>query len=60
MANFHQSQYFVRYAEEFFMDFVQNYNIGNFSQAERQLKEDTINNVHGILNSFKDLWKYKI
>ena len=42
------------------MDFVQNYNIGNFSQAERQLKEDTINNVHGILNSFKDLWKYKM
>ena len=60
MANLHQSQYFVRYAEEFFMDFVRNYNIGNFSQAERQLKEDTINNVHGILNSFKDLWKYKI
>ena len=60
MSNFHQSQYFVRYSEEFFMDFIQNYNIGNFTQPERQLREDTINNVHGILNNFKDIWRYNV
>jgi hypothetical protein len=60
MSNLHQSQYFIRYTEDFFMDFIQNYNIGNFSHAERQLKEDTINNVHLILNKFKDIWRYNV
>ena len=60
MSNLHQSQYFVRYTEGFFMDFIQNYNIGNFSQPERQIREDTINNVHGILNSFKEIWRYEV
>ena len=57
VSNLHQSHYFERYTEDFFMDFIQNYNIGNFTHAERQLKEETINNIHGILNQFKDLWK---
>ena len=60
LANLHQSQYFTRYTEEFFMNFIQNYNIGNFSYPERQLREETINNVHGILNSFKEIWRYKV
>ena len=60
ISNLHQSQYFIRYTEDFFMDFIQNYNIGNFSHAERQLKEDTINNVHLILNKFKDIWRYNV
>ena len=60
MANFHQSRYFVRYTEEFFMDFIQNYNFKNFSNEEKQLKEETINNVYGILNEFKELWRYKL
>ena len=60
IANFHQSRYFVRYTEEFFMDFIQNYNFKNFSNEEKQLKEETINNVFGILNEFKELWRYKI
>ena len=59
VTNIHQSQYFVRYTEEFFMDFLQNYNIGNFSQSELQLKDETINNVYGILNKFKELWRYE-
>ncbi len=58
MANLHQSQYFVRFTEEFYMNFIQNYNIGNFSQPERQLREETINNVNGILNSFREMWRY--
>ena len=60
MANLHQTQYFVRFTEQFFMDFIQNYNMGNFLYAERQLKEETINNIHGILNNFKELWRYNI
>ena len=60
ISNYHQSQYFVRYTEEFFMDFIQNYNIGNFTQPERQLREDIINNVHGILNNFKEIWRYNV
>ena len=60
MTNLHQTQYFVRFTEQFFMDFIQNYNIGNFLYAERQLKEETINNIHGILNNFKELWRYNI
>ena len=60
IANFHQSRYFVRYTEEFFMDFIQNYNFKNFSNEEKQLKEETINNVYGILNEFKELWRYKL
>ena len=60
IANFHQSRYFVRYTEEFFMDFIQNYNFKNFSNEEKQLKNETINNVYGILNEFKELWRYKI
>ena len=60
VSNLHQSHYFTRYTEDFFMDFIQNYNIGNFTPAERQIKEDTINNIHGILNQFKDLWKCNI
>ena len=60
MANLHQSQYFVRFTEEFYMNFIQNYNIGNFSQPERQLKEETINNVNGILNSFREMWRYPV
>ena len=60
IANFHQSRYFVRYTEGFFMDFIQNYNFKNFSNEEKQLKEATINNMYGILNEFKELWRYKI
>ena len=60
MANLHQSQYFVRYSEEFYLDFMQNYNIGNFAQEERQLREETINNVNGILNNFKEIWRYPV
>ena len=60
MTNLHQTQYFVRFTEQFFMDFIQNYNNGNFLYAERQLKEETINNIHGILNNFKELWRYNI
>ena len=60
IANFHQSRYFVRYTEGFFMDFIQNYNFKNFSNEEKQLKEETINNMYGILNEFKELWRYKI
>ena len=60
MANLHQSQYFVRFTEEFYMNFIQNYNIGNFSQPERQLREETINNVNGILNSFREMWRYPV
>ena len=60
IANFHQSRYFVRYTEDFFMDFIQNYNFKNFSNEEKQLKEETINNMYGILNEFKELWRYKI
>ena len=59
-ANFHQSRYFVRYTEQFFMDFIQNYNFRNFSKEEAQLKEETINNMYGILNEFKELWRYKV
>ena len=59
-ANFHQSRYFVRYSEQFFMDFIQNYNFKNFSKEEAQLKEETINNMYGILNEFKELWRYKV
>ncbi len=59
-ANFHQSRYFIRYTEEFFMDFIQNYNFKNFSKDEIQLKEESINNIYRILNEFKELWKYKI
>ena len=60
MANLHQSQYFVRFTEEFYMNFIQNYNIGNFNQSERQLREETINKVNGIINSFKELWRYTV
>ena len=60
MSNLHQTQYFVRFTEEFFMQFIQNYNIGNFSHPERLLREETINNVHGILNSFKEIWRYEV
>ena len=60
MTNLHQTQYFSRFTEQFFMDFIQNYNNGNFLYAERQLKEETINNIHGILNNFKELWRYNI
>jgi hypothetical protein len=60
MANFHQSRYFIRYTEEFFMDFIQNYNFKNFSNDEKQLKDETINNMYGILNNFKELWRYKV
>ena len=60
IANFHQSRYFVRYTEGFFMDFIQNYNFKNFSNEEKQLKDETINNMYGILNEFKELWRYKI
>ena len=60
ISNLHQSQYFVRYTEGFFMDFVQNYNNGNFTNLEKETKEDTINNVHGILNNFKELWRYEV
>ena len=59
-ANFHQSRYFVRYTEQFFMDFIQNYNFKNFSNEEKQLKEETINNMYGILNEFKELWRYQV
>ena len=59
-ANFHQSRYFIRYTEQFFMDFIQNYNFKNFSKEEIQLKEESINNIYRILNEFKELWKYKI
>ena len=59
-ANFHQSRYFIRYTEQFFMDFIQNYNFKNFSKEEIQLKEETINNMYGILNEFKELWRYKL
>ena len=59
-ANFHQSRYFIRYTEEFFMDFIQNYNFKNFSKEEIQLKEESINIMYKILNEFKELWKYKI
>ena len=57
ISNLHQTQYFVRFTEEFFMQFIQNYNIGNFSHLERPLREETINNVHGILNSFREIWR---
>ena len=60
MANFHQSRYFVRYSEGFFMDFIQRYNYKNFSKEETQLKDETIDIMHGILNDFKELWRYKI
>ena len=60
MANFHQSRYFIRYTEEFFMDFIQNYNFKNFSNEEKLLKDETINNMYGILNNFKELWRYKV
>jgi hypothetical protein len=60
MTNLHQTQYFVRFTEQFFMDFIQNYNMGNFLYSERQLKEETINSIHGILNNFKELWRYNI
>ena len=42
------------------MDFIQNYNFRNFSKEEAQLKEETINNMYGILNEFKELWRYKV
>ena len=60
LANFHQSRYFIRYTEAFFMDFIQKYNYKNFSKEEIQLKDETINNIYGVLNEFKELWRYKI
>lgn len=60
MSNLHQTQYFVRFTENYFMDFIQNYNIGNFTKEESQLKEETINNVHGLLNRFKEIWRCEV
>ena len=60
LSNFHQSQYFARFTENFFMDFIQNYNVGNFTKEEKQLKEETINNVHGLLNNFKEIWRCEV
>ena len=60
IANFHQSRYFIKYTEEYFMDFIQNYNMKNFSNEEKQLKDETINNTYGLLNNFKDIWRYEV
>ena len=42
------------------MDFIQRYNYKNFSKEETQLKDETIDIMHAILNDFKELWRYKI
>ena len=60
ITNLHQSRYFTRFTEEYFMDFIQNYNMRNFSIEEKELKEETITNTYGLLNNFKELWKLEV
>ena len=60
ITNFHQSRYFNRFTEEYFMDFIQNYNMRNFSNEEKELKEETITNTYGLLNNFKEIWKLEV
>ena len=60
ITNLHQSRYFNRFTEEYFMDFIQNYNMRNFSNEEKELKEETITNTYGLLNNFKEIWKLEV
>ena len=57
VSNIHQSEYFTNLTEEYLLDFLQNYNIDNFTQEEKERREDTIYNVNNILNEYKEIWK---
>ena len=60
IANLHQSEYFSKLTEEYFMDFIQCYNQDNFIHEERELREEAINIVSEIINTFKEIWRCKM
>ena len=57
VANFHQTIYFKDFTEQYFLNFIQNYNISNFTKEEKENRNDAIMKVNDIMNYYKELWK---
>jgi len=57
VSNTHQSEYFKKFTEEYLLDFLQKYNIDNFTQDEKEMREDTIYKVNNIINEYKEIWR---
>jgi hypothetical protein len=57
VANFHQTNYFKDFTEQYFLNFIQNYNISNFTKEEKENRNDAIMKVNDIMNYYKELWK---
>ena len=57
VSNIHQSEYFNNLTEEYLLAFLQNYNIDNFTQEEKERRDDTIYKVNNILNEYKEIWR---
>lgn len=58
-TNIHQTDYFRELTDEYLMDFLQDYNIDNFTKEEKELREDTISRVNQVLNYYKEMWKVR-
>ena len=43
--------------EEYLLDFLQSYNLHNFSSEEKEMREDTIYKVNEVVNYYKEMWK---
>lgn len=57
VANFHLSNYFKDYSDQFVLPFIQNYNIGNFTKDELELRQNAIEKVNDLIGYYKEIWK---
>ena len=57
VTNIHQSNLFKEMTEEYLLDFLQGYNLHNFSPEEKEMREDTIYKVNEVVNYYKEMWK---
>lgn len=57
VSNIHQSNLFKEMTEEYLLDFLQSYNLHNFSPEEKEMREDTIYKVNEVVNYYKEMWK---
>lgn len=57
VSNIHQSNLFKDMTEEYLLDFLQSYNLHNFSSEEKEMREDTIYKVNEVVNYYKEMWK---
>jgi hypothetical protein len=57
-SHIHHSNIFKEMTEEYFLDFLQDYNLRHFTPREREMRDETIWEINDVLNYYKEVWKF--